>query len=129
MIRKIGYTLFCGCSLFATTAFSTTNHYFTQGFSIEYELPVNVPQTFSNGFFWTVKANCTIISDTNENPISVKMLRKTGSVNDTQLTTGELLGLVLQSGEKLSITAVPGAKVELINMGAKSIKASCSTAG
>ncbi len=127
MIRKIGYTLLCGCSLFTTNAFSTTNHLLSQGLVIEYELPVNDPQIFSNIFFWTLKATCTIISDTNENPISVKMLRKTGSINDTPLTTGDSMGLVVQPGDKLNITAVSGAKVELVNHGLKSIKASCST--
>ena len=128
-MRKIGLGLLCGCSLVSSTAFSTTNHIFSQGMAVEYELPVNDPQVFSNIFFWTLKATCTILSENNENPISVKMLRKTGSVNDTLLTTGDSMGLVVQAGDKLNITAVSGAKVELVNLGQKSIKASCSTTG
>ena len=129
MLRKIGFSLLCGCGLFSTTAFSLTTHIFAQGMAIEYELPANDPQVFSNIFFWTLKATCTILSDTNENPISVKMLRKTGSVNDTQLTTGDSMGLVVQPGDKLNITAVSGAKVELVNRGSRTIKANCSTTG
>jgi hypothetical protein len=102
------------------------NHIFTQGVGIEYELPVNDPQVFSNIFFWTLKATCIIVSDTAANPISVKMLRKTGSVNDTPLTTGDSLGLIVQPGDKINITAVSGAKVELVNHGNKTIKASCT---
>lgn len=127
MIRKIGLALLCSCGLYNTSSFSMENHIFTQGVAIEYELPVNDPQVFSNIFFWTLKATCVIVSDTATNPISVKMLRKTGSVNDTQLTTGDSLGLVVQPGDKLNITAVSGAKVELLNRGNKTIKASCST--
>ena len=127
MMQKIGIGLLCGCSLFSTGTFSITNHQFTQGLAVEYELPVNDPQVFSNVFFWTVKATCIIISQNNENPISVKMLRKNGSVNNTQLTTGDSMGLVVQPGDKLNIIAVSGAKVELINHGTVSIKASCTT--
>lgn len=127
MIRKIGLALLCSCSLYNTSSFSMENHVFTQGVAIEYELPVNDPQVFSNIFFWTLKATCTIVSDSAANPISVRMLRKTGSVNDTQLTTGDSIGLVVQPGDKLNIIAVSGAKVELLNQGLQAIKASCST--
>lgn len=127
MIRKIGLALLCTCGLYNTGSFSMENHIFTQGVAIEYELPVNDPQVFSNIFFWTLKATCVIVSDIAENPISVKMLRKTGSVNDTQLITGDSMGLVVQPGDRLNITAVSGAKVELVNHGNKTIKATCST--
>jgi len=126
MIRKIGLALLCTCCLYNTNSFSMENHIFTQGVGIEYELPVNDPQVFSNIFFWTLKATCIIVSDTAANPISVKMLRKTGSVNDTPLTTGDSLGLIVQPGDKINITAVSGAKVELVNHGNKTIKASCT---
>lgn len=128
MMRKLGISLLCASGLWATSAFSTTEHLFSQGLAIEYELPANDPQIFSNIFFWTIKANCTIISESAENLISVKMLRKTGSVNSQQLTSGDTLEITVQAGDKLSISADSGAKVELVNLGHKTIVASCSTA-
>ena len=126
-MRKFGAALICVVSLYTTSAFSTANHNFIQGLSVEYELPVNDPQVFSNIFFWTIKAVCTIVSETSENPLSVTMLRKNGLVNDLQLTQGDSMGLVVQPGDRLHITAVSGAKVELVNQGVKTVRASCST--
>jgi hypothetical protein len=121
-------TLLCAIGLCATPSFAATEHPFTQGISIEYELLPNEPQVFSNVFFWEIKAVCTIISNTPDNKISIKMLRKTGSVNGVPLTTDEITYLTGQPGDKLYITAPSGAKVELTNLGAQSIKTSC-TAG
>ena len=126
-MRKFWLPFFCALSFFTSNAFATTNHVFFQGLSVEYELPVNDPQIFSNIFFWTVKASCTIISGTPENPFNVTMLRKTGSVNEIMLTSGDSMDIVVQLGDKLNITAVSGAKVELVNHGNTSVKASCST--
>lgn len=127
MLRKIGVTLLCATGLFATNAFSTTEHLFTQGLAVEYELPPNDPQVFSNIFFWEVKAICIVISDVQDNTIRIKMLRKSGSVNGLNLTTDDVTSLTAHPGDKLHITAASGAKVELTNVGAQPIKASCST--
>ena len=126
-MRKIGISLLCAGSLFSTTALSVTNHTFSQGPTVEYELPPNDPQIFSNVFFWEIKASCTIISEVSDNSIFVTMLRKTGAINDQPLSAGDTLGLMFQPGDKLHITATPGAKVELINQGTKTIKAICAT--
>lgn len=128
MTRKIGFTLLCASGLLSASAFATNYHTFQQGLAIEYELPANAPQVFSNIFFWKIKATCVIISENTGNPLSVKMLRKTGSVNETPLETGESLGLTVQSGQTFNVTADSGAKVELVNLGDKAIKASCLTA-
>lgn len=128
MLRKIGFSLLMICSLISTSAFATTEHIFTQSLSVEYDLPVNDPQVFSNIFFWTIKANCLIFSENSENHLTVKMLRKTGTVNAMQLASGDLVELTVQSGEKINITAESGAKVELVNIGDKVIKATCSSA-
>ena len=127
-MRKIGITLLCASGLFSTQAFSLTEHVFTQGLAVEYELTPNEPQILSNIFFWTVKAVCTVISDVPDNSISVKMLRKTGSVNGIPLTVGDTTGLMMNPGDKLNITADSGAKVELLNLGTVAIKASCTAA-
>lgn len=129
MIRKIGFNLLCASCLLSTNAFSTGYHSFAPGMSIEYELPINDPQVFSNIFFWELKASCTILADAPNapvNPLLVTMLRKKGSVNAIPLFTGEKMELSVQPGDKIDITADSGAKVELVNLGEKSIRASCS---
>ena len=128
MIRKIGVALLCVGGLFATNAFSITNHEFKQGLTVEYELAPNDPQVFSNVFFWTIKSTCTVISEFPDNSIFTTMIRKSGSVNGIPLTAPDAMSLTAQPGDKLNITAESGAKVELVNLGLYTIKASCSAA-
>ena len=126
IMRKIRIALLCVSNLLASNAFSSTEHLFSQGRAIEYELPSNDPQIFSNIFFWKIQATCTIISDNAGSPITAKMLRKTGAINDMPLATGDSIALVVQPGDKLYITADSGAKVEMVNLGEKKIIASCA---
>lgn len=128
MIRKMGISLLCAGSLLATNVSALTQHEFKQGLTVEYELPPNDPQVFSNVFFWTVKATCTVISEYADNTIFTTMLKRSGSVNGIPLTAPETMFLTVQPGEKLHISAESGAKVELVNVGLYTIKASC-TAG
>ena len=127
MLRKITAIIICAASIFTTSAYSTTQHVFTQGLAVEYEFPVNDPQVFSNIFFWTIKATCTIVSGAPESLISAKMLKKTGIVNGTTLATNETFTTTLRVGDKLNIVAIAGSQVELINLGTETIKASCTT--
>jgi len=127
MMRKIGLTLLCAGSLLTTNAFSIQYSTFKPGLAMEYELPANDPLVISNILFWQIKAVCVITSENLGNPLSVKMLRKTGSVNDTLLATGESMGLTVQPGDIFNVTAESGAKVQLVNLGDKTIKATCST--
>lgn len=127
MTRNIGAVLLgLGC-LLATHAFSARQHTFQPGLAVDYELPINDPQVFSNVFMWTVKASCTIKSTEASNIVSFKVLRKTGSINNMNLSAGDAMTLTLQPREIIYITALPGAKVELLNEGATTIVASCTS--
>lgn len=128
MLRKIGLLLLCAGGIVATPIFSMTEHLFMQGRPIEYALTPNDPQVFSNIFFWKIQAVCTILGESDGAPgthISARMLRKSGTINDTRLATGDSIGLVVQPGDKLFITADSGAKVEMVNLGEETIIASC----
>lgn len=128
MIRKIGTMMLCMAVLFmAKTSLATTIHPLVQGVSVDYDLPSNDPQIFSNVFFWTVKASCTIITDMPESTILIKALSKTGSVNDIHLSAGQTVSIAVRNGDKFTISATSGAKVELTNQGEKNIVARCST--
>ena len=61
MMRKIGFTLLAA-ALLTPPAFATNEHVLRQGMGVEYELPANDPQIFSNIFLWSLKATCTISS-------------------------------------------------------------------
>ena len=125
MLRKIGLIALCLSNIVTTPVFSMTEHLFVQGRPIEYAFIPNEPQIFSNIFFWKIQAECTILGETPGTPISAKMLRKSGTINETLLATGDSIGLVVQPGDKLFITADSGAKVEMVNLGEETIIASC----
>ena len=127
MLRKIGLTVLCATGLFVTNVSSATEHTFSQSASYEFVLPSNEPQIFTNTFFWAVEAKCTIISDEAENPFSFTVLRKSGSLNGIQLAKGDAMELIVHPGDQLHISAASGGRVELINHGSKTIKASCGS--
>jgi len=128
MLRKLTAIIICAASIFTASAHATKQHVFTQGLSVDYEFLVNEPQVFSNVFFWTIKATCTIVDGAPESLISAKMLKKTGIVNDTTLATNETFTTTLRLGDKLNIVAIAGSQVELINLGTQTLKVSCTTA-
>jgi len=127
-MKKIKLALLCAASLLTTNAFSITNHEFSLGSSVQYELPPNDPQIFSNIFFWSIKAVCSVVSEGPESVLFVTMLHKNGVFNDNKLPEGSSMSIVVQPHDKFFITAVSGAKVELVNQGNQTLLANCSTA-
>ena len=127
MLRKLGIIFLSLSGAFSTQAYAVSNQVFSQGLAVEYELQPNDPLILSKIFFWQISAVCTVTSDAEENPISIKMLRRTGSFNGVPLSAGDTTGLVLHPGDKLNIIAESGSKVELVNMGDVVVRASCAT--
>ena len=125
MLRKIGLTVLSAASLFSTSTFSATEHVFGMSAPYEFTLPPNVPQVFSNVFFWSVEANCNISSKSENNLFSFTVLRKSGSLNNIPLSEGDAMALVVHPGDILHITAVSGGRIELTNHGESAITASC----
>lgn len=127
MLRKIGLTLLCAGALLSQNTFSATEHTFGLASAYEFILPPNVPQVFSNIFFWSVDAKCNIISESESNLFSFTVLRKSGSLNNISLSQGDAMVLVVHPGDQLHITAASGGRVELTNHGDSTIKATCSS--
>ena len=125
MIRKLGLAAFCAATLFNNAVFSATEHVFTQAPHFDFTLPANEPQIFTNTFFWTIKSKCKIISDVPNNPFSLTVLRKTGSLNGVKLSKGDSLEVVVRAGDTILITADSGGRVELTNKGEQTILARC----
>jgi hypothetical protein len=103
-----------------------SEHYLpTLGSSIEYTLPPQEPQVFTNVFYWVIKASCTITSHSESNALLVKFLKKTGEVNEQRLNAGDQIEIVLNNKEDIKIVSNPGSQVELTNMGDSTINAVC----
>lgn len=126
MLRKIGYSVLSACALFCTDALAT-NYNLAPAVTVEYDLPTNKPQVFSNYFFWTIKAVCTIHTQDSNDDILIKALNKKGKINGIPLSKGETLVVTVHNGDKMEISAESGAQVELTNHGLHSVKATCKT--
>lgn len=108
-------------------AFAAT-YQFQAGPPVEYSLPPNMPQEFSNVFMWKAKATCKIITEEQQVPIAFTVLRKKGAVNGLSMSAGDpTLTLIFYPNEKVDIVAEAGGIVRLENLGEKTISASCTT--
>ncbi len=108
-------------------AFSTPQQFFQMSPAAEYQLPAKEPQVFSNIFRWTINAECVVLQSDEVNPISFKILRKEGTVNDITLSKGEALRIDVHPDDIFHVIAVPGSSVELTNEGETTIITRCST--
>ena len=128
MLKKIGYTLLCAATTIATNAFALTqNHMLQAGITIEYELPPNSPQLFTNYMFWAVEANCKITTEDESNVLFAEALAKKGKMNDIPWSKGDTLRLTIHNNENLKINADSGAQVRLTNEGQNMVRTSCSS--
>jgi hypothetical protein len=125
MKKQLTTALFCIGTLLSAPTYANNEHILQVTPSIDYNLPANEPQVFSNVFRWTINAECTMIKSDETSAILFKVLRKKGSINDITLSRGESLRLNIQPKEKFNISAIPGAAVELTNEGETTITAHC----
>lgn len=125
MIRAITLSILCAIGLFSSNAFCYTEHVVSQGLPYIFTFPSNSPQILVNPSFSALDATCTIISDVEDNPFSFKVLRKSGTLNEVLLSTDDSVSLIVHPGDMLHITAASGGKLELINHGSSTVKASC----
>lgn len=129
MIRKIGLSILFATNLITTDVFSATEYTWSQATMPPFVvvLEPNEPNPITNTWFWAIEGVCTIVSDVESTPISVSILRKSGSLNGVPLSKGEKMDLIVHPDEKLYISAASGGRVELINHGEQVIKAVCSS--
>ncbi len=125
MIKKSILFFFCGVSMMFTNAYAVTTHVLRLGSGIEYVLPVNEPQLLANPFLWTIKITCTIKSEQENNLISFKVTKKTGTFNGAKFSVGDSMRINLHPNDKIQITAVSGGEVELLNLSNQVIRAEC----
>ncbi len=112
--------------LFVSPTFAGTTHILNQGVGLDYELAPQDPQVLVNFMFSPIKATCTIVSDSLENPIEITMLKKNGVLNGESLKQGESVELLIKGGDVFIFSVDSGAKIQLLNKGDEHVKASCS---
>ena len=124
MLNKIKKGL--GLSLlFVISLCFASEHFLMPGVSIDFEFPPHSPQVLTNMFFWTLAANCRIISQDESNDIFVRMRASTGKVNGLFLKKGDELTITVHPNDILNLLANPGAQVELTNLGEHSVIGAC----
>jgi hypothetical protein len=126
MKKTLTTALFCISTLLATPALATNQHQLQITPSVDYELPSEEPQVFSNIFRWTINAECTVLQSDESSSLLFKVLRKTGTINDITLSRGESLRIDVHPDEIFQIAAVSGAAVELTNEGETTLITHCS---
>jgi hypothetical protein len=80
----------------------------------------------ANNSFLTVNATCSI-QGTKPGKIRVSILQNKGKVNGRSLSMGQATSMSVRNNQSISVTAEPGTKVNLINIGKEPVSAVCST--
>ncbi|MDP3559614.1 MAG: hypothetical protein Q8R79_04590 [Legionellaceae bacterium] len=94
--------------------------------SMNYELAPNSPQVFPNFMPWTVKGVCEVSTIDEADEIEVRALVGKGSLNDQVIVANDVVMITVKSGDKFTVTADKGAKVQLTNLGLNTVHAVCS---
>ncbi len=127
MLKKIGISLLCMAATISTSTYAVSkNNILQAGATIEYELPPNEPQTFSNYMFWAIEANCKIITEDEGDVFYAVAVAKKGKLNGIPWSKGDALRVTVHNGENLKINADSGASVKITNEGAHLVRAICS---
>ena len=115
----------CLITYFSTATFATIRISLAPGVGIAYVFPVNEAVIITNNFLWSVKAFCTAMSENESNRMLMRVLKKSGTFNNTKLSTSDSCEVTLYNKDNFEITAVPGAEFELTNIGDKTMFTHC----
>lgn len=128
MLKRFAYTMLCAATSIVPAAYAVSqNHMLQAGITVEYDLPVNSAQLFTNYMFWTVEANCKMISSDESDVLFIEAVAKKGKINDIPISKGETLRLTIHNGDVMKITADSGAQVRITNEGQNNIKTTCNS--
>lgn len=127
MFKKLGFSLLCAAATVTTTTYALTqNHSLQKGVSIEFELPPNQAQLFTNYMFWPVEANCKISTEDEGDVLYAVAMAKKGKLNDIPWSKGDTIRVTVHNGETMKLNADSGAQVSITNEGLHTVKALCS---
>lgn len=100
----------------------------SQAYAHQMSLRLNpkMSKVVTNNYAWTLEANCTIQAQKAKNKILVSVLKNKGRVNGRSLANGQATSVYVNNNDSISVSAEPGATVNIKNLGTGSILASCS---
>lgn len=93
---------------------------------VNLKLTPKASKLITNHYAWTLNATCKIQAN-QPNKIRVSIIQNTGKVNGRALSQGQATSMIVRNNQNISVSAEPGAKVNLINLGEDTVQASCST--
>lgn len=132
MTRYISILIFCIFSLHASAGFTKTHSNMEphelvfRGFApMDFPLPPNDPQPFTNPLLWKFVGYCIVVSNYPKNPISFTIKKKKGTINNVEFLEGESFYVVAEAGQRFDLIAEGRARVEVINHGAQPIAIKC----
>ncbi|WP_133127862.1 hypothetical protein [Legionella nagasakiensis] len=83
-------------------------------------------KSLTNHYAWTLNATCNVQNDNTKSKIRVSILNNKGKVNGRNLSQGQATFLMLKNNDQISVSAEPGTRVYLVNVGASPVQATCS---
>jgi len=127
MFKKLMLGLSICFGLSINACFAAKNINLTMGSGIDFNFGVNESQVFTNTFPWVLNVECRLKCDDNvKNILEFTVLKKHGSLNDMPVTVGDTRTINVHHLDTFRISAVSGARVQLINKGEAAVSAICT---
>lgn len=126
MLKKLTVGLLALGVFFSSYVSATQTYMLSSGLNISYELEPKEPIELYNFAFWTLTAVCSIKTPDEFDTIEATLLSQKAVLNGKNLAKGDTFKIDVHNGDTLHITAVPQAKVRLVNLGKHTIMANCS---
>lgn len=127
MFKKLMMGLGICLGLSVSACFAAKNINLTMGSGIDFKFGVNDSQIFTNTFPWVLNVECRLTCDDNvKNTLEFTVLKKHGSLNDLPVTVGDTRSIDVHNLDSFRISAVSGARVQLINKGQATVSAICT---
>ena len=82
-------------------------------------------KSLTNSTIWTLNATCDIQAHQAKNVILVSVTENKGQVNGKQLSKGQATSVKVKDKDSISVSADPGATVNIVNMGSDVVEADC----
>jgi hypothetical protein len=127
MLKKRMISLGFILGLLINASFAAKNINLTLGSGIDFHFKANQSQVFTNTFPWVLNVECTLYcDDALHNALEFIVLKKNGSLNDMPVYVGDTMSMDIHPFDKFKISAVSGARVQLINKGEGEVTAICN---
>lgn len=95
--------------------------------AMELNIAPKESKVLTNNSLWTLNATCTIQTNQASQKLVVNAIKNESHVNGEKLHCGQKKSIQVRNHEHLSVSAEPGAEVNIVNQGSGAILATCST--